>query len=780
MEVEGYVTGIRFRNDANCYTVFSLETKDDEITCVGKLSLIEEGLYLKLEGEMEDRSKWGPQFQVSRYEVKSPEDEIAMERYLASGVIRGVGPAMARKIVKEFGADTFRVIEEEPSSLSRIKGISERIALQIGEQFYEKSSTRNAMVFMQQYGITNQTAIKLYKQFGDEIYHILKENPYRLADEVNGIGFQKADQIAVKAGIPVDSDFRIRSAVLYVLQANSAEGHVYCPLEYLREELERFLHIEIPEIEEHLIQLELEKKIVVKKEPVTPEGKPLIQDGQSLRPARKSQELCSGQSEQENRSAQKIQPEQETRVYLTKFYYMELNCARMLHDLNLKADVEPNELRKKIRRIMKKEKFELDEKQVEAVCQAVSNGVLVLTGGPGTGKTTTINAMIQYFEEEGLEVLLAAPTGRAARRMKEATRCEAQTIHRLLGVTVVEENESSYMSFERGEDNPLEADAVIIDEASMVDITLLYSLLRAIAAGTRIIFVGDVDQLPSVGPGNCLSDIIESGCFPVVKLDQIFRQASESDIVMNAHRINRGEYPVMDKKSKDFFFFEGDDPKDILGIMYYLINNGLAEYVNAASSEIQILSPVKKGPLGVEHINYVLQMSMNPKAADKDEIEWNDRIYRVGDKVMQIKNNYNLEWEIPDDYGSRYLTGSGVYNGDIGVIRDINKSLNALKVEFEEGKLVEYSFQELSELEHAYAITIHKSQGSEYPAVLIPLLSGSKLLYTRNLLYTAITRAKKCVCLVGSKAMIQQMVDNNQENRRYTTLAKRIRDLREE
>lgn len=753
MEVEGYVTGIRFRNDANCYTVFSLETKEEEMMCVGKLSVVEEGLYLRLTGQIEDRSKWGPQFQVSGYEIRTPEDAVAMERYLASGVIRGVGPAMAKKIIKEFGADTFRVIEEEPASLARIKGISERIACQIGEQFLEKSSTRNAMVLMQQYGITNQTALKLYRQFGEEIYTILKENPYRLADEVNGIGFKKADLIAVKAGIPVDSDFRIRSAVLYVLQLHSTDGHTYCPFGVLRERLEDFLHMELPELEEHLIQLQLDRKLVIKKE--LPEAEDGFGYGDRLQ-------------------------EPQMRVYLTRFYYMELNCARMLHDLNLKADVDEQVLKRKIQKIMKKEELELDEKQSEAVYQAVSNGVLVLTGGPGTGKTTTIHAMIRYFEEEGLEVLLAAPTGRAARRMKEATKCEAQTIHRLLGVTVVDENEQSYMSFERGEDNPLEADAVIIDEASMIDITLLYSLLRAIAAGTRVIFVGDVDQLPSVGPGNCLSDILEAGCFPVVKLEQIFRQASESDIVLNAHRINRGEYPVIGKKSKDFFFLEGKDPKDILGIMYYLLNHGLAEYVDADPSEIQILSPVKKGPLGVEHINYVLQMSMNPKSLQKEEIEWNDRIYRVGDKVMQIRNNYNLEWEQLDDYGSRYLTGSGVYNGDIGVIRDISREMNALKVEFEEGKLVEYSFSELSELEHAYAITIHKSQGSEYPAVLIPLLSGSRLLYTRNLLYTAITRAKKSVFLIGSRELVCQMVDNNQEKKRYTTLAKRIRDLKEE
>lgn len=721
--------------------------------CVGKLSVVEEGLYLRLTGQIEDRSKWGPQFQVSGYEIRTPEDAVAMERYLASGVIRGVGPAMAKKIIKEFGADTFRVIEEEPASLARIKGISERIACQIGEQFLEKSSTRNAMVLMQQYGITNQTALKLYRQFGEEIYTILKENPYRLADEVNGIGFKKADLIAVKAGIPVDSDFRIRSAVLYVLQLHSTDGHTYCPFGVLRERLEDFLHMELPELEEHLIQLQLDRKLVIKKE--LPEAEDGFGYGDRLQ-------------------------EPQMRVYLTRFYYMELNCARMLHDLNLKADVDEQVLKRKIQKIMKKEELELDEKQSEAVYQAVSNGVLVLTGGPGTGKTTTIHAMIRYFEEEGLEVLLAAPTGRAARRMKEATKCEAQTIHRLLGVTVVDENEQSYMSFERGEDNPLEADAVIIDEASMIDITLLYSLLRAIAAGTRVIFVGDVDQLPSVGPGNCLSDILEAGCFPVVKLEQIFRQASESDIVLNAHRINRGEYPVIGKKSKDFFFLEGKDPKDILGIMYYLLNHGLAEYVDADPSEIQILSPVKKGPLGVEHINYVLQMSMNPKSLQKEEIEWNDRIYRVGDKVMQIRNNYNLEWEQLDDYGSRYLTGSGVYNGDIGVIRDISREMNALKVEFEEGKLVEYSFSELSELEHAYAITIHKSQGSEYPAVLIPLLSGSRLLYTRNLLYTAITRAKKSVFLIGSRELVCQMVDNNQEKKRYTTLAKRIRDLKEE
>lgn len=736
---EGYVSRIIFRNEGNGYTVFVLEHKEDDLVCTGFFNAIETGEYLKLTGHMEDNFR-GPQFKVSSYEICIPKDTQAMERYLASGVIKGIGASLASKIVGMFGEDTFRVMEEEPELLAKIKGISEKKAQDIGVQFGEKHENRQAMIFMQKLGISNSTAIKLYKKYGREVYQILKENPYRLADEMNGIGFRTADEIAAKAGIPVNSDYRIKSAIIYILNQGLSMGHACLPASYIEEELSDLLRVETENLEDYFLDLSMERKIKIKN------------------------------------------VENERMVYLLRLYFMELNCSRMLWDLNIDFRISKSEVEKQIKKCSRDMGFELDERQSVAVTEAVGHGFFVLTGGPGTGKTTTINAMIAYFHSQGMEILLAAPTGRAARKMKETTGWEAQTVHRLLGVSPGhdDEEQDSYMRFEKNEQNPLEADVVIVDEVSMVDIFLLHALLRAISPGTRLIFVGDVNQLPSVGPGNVLRDIINAESFHVAHLEKIFRQAAKSDIVLNAHRINRGEYPVLDNKSQDFFMLERESADEIIGVMIYLISKKLPAYVKADAREIQVLTPMRKGALGVERMNPILQQYLNPPSEGKEEKKYGDKLFRVGDKVMQIKNNYQTAWTIEDDYGGKRIEGSGIYNGDIGTIKQISDYLDVVTVEFEDSKKVTYHGADLEELELAYAITIHKSQGSEYPAVLIPLLPGSSMLFTRNLLYTAVTRAKKCVTIVGRSDVVRQMVDNNQERTRYSTMKKRILEMKDE
>lgn len=465
-------------------------------------------------------------------------------------------------------------------------------------------------------------------------------------------------------------------------------------------------------------------------------------------------------------------------VYASQYYYMEMGVARMLHDLNIRGREPEEKIRKKLLQIQKEESIELDEKQVQAVVEAVNSGLLIITGGPGTGKTTTINTIIRYFESEEMEILLAAPTGRAAKRMTEATGYEARTIHRLLEISGMPGDERSIgMHFERNEENPLDADAVIIDETSMVDIHLMQSLLKAVNPGTRLILVGDVNQLPSVGPGNVLKDVIEAGCFNVVMLTRIFRQASQSDIVVNAHKINAGETVPLGKKSNDFLFIKRDDPNMIINAMITLVQKKLPGYVGADPYDIQIMTPMRKGALGVERLNTILQEYLNPPDKSKLEKESGGVTFRVGDKVMQIKNNYNIEWEVRNKYGIPVDKGTGIYNGDIGIIREINLFAELVTVEFDEGRMVEYSFKQMEELELAYAITIHKSQGSEYPAVVIPIFSGPKMLMTRNLIYTAVTRARACVCLVGVPEVFQAMVDNEMEQRRYSGLRERICEI---
>lgn len=730
--ITGFVEHIVFRNEENGYTVLNLAVEEDEVTCVGVFRFISEGESVELKGEYTVHPSYGPQFQVESYAIKAPQDIVSIERYLGSGAIKGVGAALAARIVRRFKEDTFRIIEEEPERLAEIKGISERKAQEIAEQTEEKRELRQAMIFLQNYGISLTLAVKIYQTYQLDMYRIIQENPYKLAEDVTGVGFKIADEIAHKVGIHMDSDFRIRSGILYVLQQASLEGHTYLPKELLTRRACELLEVDADAIEKHYMDMTIDRKLVMK------------------------------------------QTEDQVQIYASTFYYMELNVAVMLRELNVKYDFSETAVEQRIRKIEELSDLKLDEMQHIAVVEAVRSGLLVITGGPGTGKTTTINTIIQFFESEGMDISLAAPTGRAAKRMSETTGYEAKTIHRLLEISG---GMDEHAGFERNEQNPLETDVLIIDEMSMVDITLIHNLLKAVVAGTRVILVGDVNQLPSVGPGCVLKDIIDSHACNMVRLNRIFRQASESDIIVNAHKINRGEPVILDNKSRDFFFLKRYDANVIISICIQLIQHKLPKYVNAEPFDIQVLTPMRKGLLGVERLNMILQQYLNPPDAKKAEHEHGQTIFRVGDKVMQIKNNYQAEWEVRSRYNIPIEKGLGVFNGDMGLVREINTFSETLTVEYEERRMVEYPFKELDQLELAYAITIHKSQGSEYPAVIIPLLTGPRMLMNRNLLYTAVTRARKCVTLVGDEKAFYNMEANVNEQKRYSGLRDRLEEL---
>ena len=737
--VNGYVDHIIFQNSENGYTVLSLMAEGEELTCVGICKGLTQGENICAQGETVEHPVYGSQFKISTYQVVAPKDSVSMERYLGSGAVKGVGAALAARIVKKFGDDTFRIIEEEPERLAEIKGISERKAREIAVQMEEKKELREALVYLQQFGISNTLAVKIYDTYGMNLYSIMKENPYRLAEDISGVGFKIADEIASRIGIHTDSDYRIRSGLLYTLLQATGEGHCYLPMDLLLRRASDLLGVSEEDIRPQIDNLTMDKKTVVK-----------------------------GNA-----------------VFAASYYYAELNCARMLRELDMPmwGDAGAVELvvRKKIEKLASSLHMEMDELQQEAVLECVKNGLFILSGGPGTGKTTTINMIIHYFEAEGMDIFLAAPTGRAAKRMTEATGYEARTIHRMLELNgALSDEDTRKIRFERNAENPLEADVVIIDEMSMVDLTLFQALLKAIAPGTRLVLVGDVNQLPSVGPGQVLRDLMNSGAFPMVVLQKIFRQAEESDIVINAHRINKGEQITLDNKSKDFFLLERSDVNVIYKHMIQLIQDMLPRYVKATPYDIQVLTPMRKGSLGVETLNGILQRYLNPPDAGKKEHIVGDTVYREGDKVMQVKNNYQLEWEIVSKYGIPIDKGIGVFNGDMGRILEINETASSLVVEYDEHRRVTYPFALLEELELSYAITIHKSQGSEYPAVIMPLLNGPRMLFNRNLLYTGVTRGRSCVTILGSSAVVRGMIDNESENRRYTALAERIRELKPE
>ena len=754
--IEATIEDIIFQNQENGYTVCTIEYEGEELSCVGEMAGIYAGEEVRIVGTWSTHPVYGKQIRVDMIERSMPKTVQGMEKYLASGVIKGIGAKTAKKIVKHFGLDTFRIIEEEPQVLAQISGISQKKALEIGEVFHAQYELRRAMLFLQEYGITPTFAIKIYKQYKDQTTEVVKNTPYRLVDDIYGIGFRKADEIAAKVGIAKEDPHRIKTGIMYLLTNFSNNGHTYMPRTMLMEEAVKLLmpeayhrstspsfydeipqeetSLEHPLIENALIELTMNKQIIIKN-----------YDGMAC-------------------------------VFLAYLYHSEQAVARKLIDLATLYQKEASvDVEKELIQTQKELKIELVEEQKEAVRHVLTHGVTVVTGGPGTGKTTTINAILHMLEKAGENVLLAAPTGRAAKRMSEATGMEAQTIHRLLEIGYMREDANRQM-FNRNEDNPIDADVLIVDEMSMVDINLMHALLKAVVEGQRLVLIGDADQLPSVGAGNVLKDIIRSERIPVVRLMQIFRQASQSAIVMNAHRINKGEYPVMNEKGTDYFFMRRGYQEEVKETIIELVTKRLPKYQGFDPlKDIQILAPMRKGTVGVNELNKALQNAVNPHHDLKPEKEYRGVLFREGDKVMQIKNNYNTPWKILGKTGLSIDEGTGVFNGDCGIITAIREEEEIVVVTFEDMKVVEYEFNQLDELELAYAVTIHKSQGSEYPVVIMPLHSGPPMLLSRNLLYTAVTRAKKMVVGVGLLETVERMVDNNREIERYSSLERHLK-----
>ncbi|MCQ2506575.1 MAG: ATP-dependent RecD-like DNA helicase [Lachnospiraceae bacterium] len=739
MEIfEGTVEHIIYRNVENGYTVFRTVYQGDAVTCTGIFSDIEEGMEFEFSGYLKENTKYGEQIEISSYKELEIKTAGKMERYLGSGAIKGVKAALAKKIVARFGDDTFKILENEPERLAEIKGISEKRAIEIGKIFYEKRAMREALVFLGQYNISNAFGVKIFEMYGDRMYTILKENPYRLIKDIPGIGFKKADDIAMQMGFSEDGEERLKAILLYTMQQSLQSGHCYLPEKELLNEVTNTSGVDWVLCEHALEELLLDRTF-------------------------------------------KRSEDDSERIYLSKLYYLELNIGKMLADLNGSFDISESKLEAALQRVETDSKIVLDEKQRIAIKEALNNGVFILTGGPGTGKTTTIRTILDVFEREGLDILLAAPTGRAAKRMTEATGREAQTIHRLLEFSgQPSENVDNRAFFNRNLENPLEADAIIIDETSMVDIFLFDALLKAVTPTTRLILVGDTNQLPSVGPGNVLKDVIASGEFHIVELDRIFRQSEESNIIVNAHKIKNGEdILISNKESKDFFVLQRSDSAQVRKEILSMAGVRLCNYLGIKPLDIQILSPMKKGEIGVEALNVMLQEQLNPPIKGKLEHKTSDGvIFREGDKVMQIQNNYETEWKIMGSNGYVKENGTGIFNGDVGIVDEINPYSESVRVIFDDGKIVEYPFQGLDELTLAYAVTIHKSQGSEYPAVIIPLLGGgSNLLFNRNVLYTGVTRAKRCVVIIGETNLISRMIHNVNEQKRYTGLSESVKAM---
>lgn len=732
LTIEGIIEEIIYSNEINGYTVCELTSDENEVVAVGYMPFINVGETLRLTGKWVTHQEYGEQFKVEAYEKLLPKTLDAIEKYLSSGIIKGVGPVTASRILDVFGEETMEIIQYHPARLTEIKGISLDKAMKIGQAFDQQRELRNVVMFFQQYGVSPNFSAKIYKAFGETTIEEIKANPYKLADEIFGIGFKKADHIARSLGIDPFSKFRICSGIKYVLSQAAASGHTYLPEDKMKEYTSDLLEVKIDSINDAIISLVFDQSICVEKK------------------------------------------EGASRVYLSPFYYAELGVCRKIIELTMtKLEVDLRHFDKMMAKIQEQEGIQLADKQITAVREALNNALLVITGGPGTGKTTIIKSIIRFLQEEGHEIALAAPTGRAAKRMSEATGFEAKTIHRLLEIGYAEKD--TELNFTKNENNPIEAEVIIIDEMSMVDVLLMNHLLKAIAPGTRLILVGDTDQLPSVGAGIVLKDIIDSSLVKTVKLTEIFRQAEESMIIVNAHRINRGELPFLNKKDRDFFFISKRSGEEILATLIELCHTRLPKtYGFEPLKHIQILTPTRKGVVGVNNINIELQKILNPHKKNKNEKPFGNYIFREGDRVMQVKNNYNLRWSKPREAESE---GVGVFNGDTGIIQKVENEEQRITVVFEDEKVVEYDFSILDEIEPAYAVTIHKSQGSEFPVVIIPVYPGPQILMTRNLLYTGVTRAKSLVILVGVENTLMEMIQNQREALRYSGLSHKIKEF---
>ncbi|MEW6418647.1 MAG: ATP-dependent RecD-like DNA helicase [Nitrospirota bacterium] len=727
VEIEGQIERITYYNEENNYTVAQMKIleRNDLITVVGNLLSVNPGEVLKITGQWHTHPRYGQQFKILSYESVVPATARGIERYLGSGLIKGIGPVMSKRLVSKFGVDTLNIIETDIQRLREVDGIGDHRIEIIQKAWEGQKEIRDVMIFLQGYGVSPTYAAKIYKQYGKDSVTVVKENPYRLAQDIFGIGFITADKIAEKIGIPKDSRIRAEAGILYVLHQLSEDGHVYYPYEPLIEECKKILQVERDIIVDAFGKIASDKKIIV----------------EDLFDKLKA---CLNQEDiRKNNKA----------VYLAKFYISEVGIADNLKTLfNFPKKLRPFDKDKAIEWVQKELKINLAEKQIQAVKESLEKKALIITGGPGTGKTTIINAIIKIYRRLGQRVLLAAPTGRATKRMSEATGYEAKTLHRLLEYSPKEGR------FKRDNDNPLEADLIVIDETSMVDTILMHHFLKAVPNEATLILVGDVDQLPSVGPGNVLKDIIDSGSVPTVRLDEIFRQSKESLIIVNAHRVNNGKMPVFGhsrEHPQDFYFFELEEPEKVLEKVIQLCKDKIpSRFGYNAVNDIQVLTPMHKGIIGASNLNTELQRQLNPS---KDEFTRGGKVFKVGDKVMQIRNNYDKD----------------VYNGDIGRITSIDRELQEVTVDYD-GRPVSYEYPELDEIVLAYAISVHKSQGSEYPVIVMPVLTQHYVLLQRNLLYTGITRGKKMVVLVGTKKAIAIAIRNNKPLKRYTLLKERL------
>ena len=729
MQIEGPLEGVIFRNEQNGYTVFVLDYNSTPVTCVGKLARANEGENLLLEGEWVNNAKYGNQFAFSSYEVVLPKSLAGIERYLASGLIKGVGPVTAKNIVDRFKEDTFDIIEMSPASLAEVKNISMKKALEIGEKFKELKKLQNAVMFLQSYNITTNMAIKIYDVYGSKTIDIVKNNPYRLVEDVDGIGFLTADRIAKSIGIPFDSEFRVRAGILHALnQAVEKTGNTYMPKTLLLNQAEAILELSQEGREslydDALSGLTLDKTVII-----------MWHDGHEI-------------------------------VVPSKYYFYESTVAQKLALLNTATITKKQDVDDEIKNFEERNHIVFHDEQKEAIKNAINSGVSVITGGPGTGKTTIIKCIIEIIKQNKQKFMLLAPTGRASKRMGDATGEEAKTIHRAL--EVASGDLATISRFVYNENNTFKTDVVIVDEVSMVDVALMNHLCKALPRDCKLILVGDKDQLPSVAPGNVLDDIIKSGIIKVTMLTKIYRQSDDSLIITNAHLINSGKMPLINNSSKDFFFEEKSELNEIKNSIVDMVTRRLPKFTGLESGQIQVLAPLKAGVCGIDNLNKCLQESINPPSIKKMELVVGNTIFRVGDKVMQTTNNYNLVWKKMNGFVEE--EGEGVFNGDIGNIELIDFQTGEMVVDFEDGRRCLYPRTEVSQLSLAYAITIHKSQGSEFDVIIIPAIAGPAMILTRNLIYTAVTRAKKMVVIVGEQKNLKRMVSNNYTVQRFTLL----------